>query len=556
MHWAKSCFWAVYLATQLWMIGCTPANVVAKEDTGGDTDTDTDTDTDSDSDTDSDGDSDTDTDTVNDDPPIPETCEEAEVSKTSVGCEFYAVDLDNLTEADSETFAIVISNPQESDDASVVLEHGLSGVIHTVTIPPGGLEVIDVACDSGCLVGPQQIEMQGIAPGAGFRFTSDVPILAYQWNPYGVNMDTTDASLLLPVTCLLGTYIVAAWGEGPGDMWPMLTSQVTVVATEDNTEILFAPSVNVPNLYGVGAIAAGDVSDSYILNAFDVISLTPAMLHQDLTATVIQADKPVAVFGGHSCANVPDSSYTACDHVEEQMPPLAAWGTSTVLARHAQRHGCTTYADDPVVWRIIAGAGNSTVYFDPPAPEPAGSEYHFFQQGEILEFMGSGDYYANALYDDPEDTDEPEAPFFAYQIMTGWSYSVCAGDDLAEGDPMMLQSPPAGQYLDRYVFSTDSVFDFAYDHIIVVRSAGSEVTLDCLGVLSDADFEPVGSSGWEVGRFYIDDPEDTTGCLDGAHDISADAPFGLSVVGTSQTNSYGYLGGIGVRAINPDPVIE
>ena len=114
----------------------------------------------------------------------------------------------------------------------------------------------------------------------------------------------------------------------------------------------------------------------------------------------------------------------------------------------------------------------------------------------------------------------------------------------------------AGQFLDRYVFNTDNVFDFDYDHIIVVRPTGVAVELDCMGVLPDTGFTAVGSSDWEVGRFFIDDPGNTTGCADGAHVLNADDQVGLSVVGTADANSYGYLGGVGVRAINPVPVVE
>ena len=48
----------------------------------------------------------------------------------------------------------------------------------------------------------------------------------------------------------------------------------------------------------------------------------------------------------------------------------------------------------------------------------------------------------------------------------------------------------------------------------------------------------------------------TTGCEDGAHLLYASDVVGLSVVGTADANSYGYLGGVGVRAINPVPIIE
>ncbi|HUU23210.1 MAG TPA: hypothetical protein VM389_11815, partial [Phycisphaerae bacterium] len=473
----------------------------ADGDTDGDSDTDTDTDTDTDadgdSDTDADGDADADADTdgdsdpdcvdldsdwwclpfdcddgdpdispgitevlgndVDDDcdgltdeepstdsegPVIPPTCAAAAATPTSVGCEFFTADLDNWDTCDPQTYAIVVSNPHEDQNAAVTLEHGLQGTIYTVVLAPGELHVIDVACSSGCEVAPQQIERQGIATGGGFRLTADVPILAYQWNPYGLELFSTDASLLIPKTSLDGTYIVAAWGTGPGASWQQLRSQVTVVATADDTHVSFIPSVNVAAMGGVGPFTAGVQTGQYTLNAFDVLAFEAGVLDQDVTGTVVLADKPVSVFGGHSCANVPSGAYAACDHVEEQLLPLAAWGTETVLARHAPRQGCSNQPSDPVVWRIIAGADAMTVTFDPPAPAPAGASYSFSQQGQLLQFIGAGDHYAAGTLNNPPDPLHPEAPFFAYQMMTGTTYGGCAS---SEGDPMMLLSPPAGQ---------------------------------------------------------------------------------------------------------------
>ena len=167
----------------------------------------------------------------------------------------------------------------------------------------------------------------------------------------------------------------------------------------------------------------------------------------------------------------------------------------------------------------------------------------------MLEFMSPGDHFASAILDDPPDPAKPEAPFFAFQIMTGRWY--VGGESYEWGDPMMLLSPPAGQYLDRYVFNTDNQFDFSYDGIIIVRPAGTEVVLDCLGPIDDVEFSQVGSSEWEVARVDIDNPLGVPGCVDGAHRIESEEPFGLSVVGEDFANSYGYLGGVGVRAINP-----
>jgi hypothetical protein len=240
--------------------------------------------------------------------------------------------------------------------------------------------------------------------------------------------------------------------------------------------------------------------------------------------------------------------------VEEQLLPLKAWGSDAVLARYAPRQDVTAAQDQPV-WRLVAGADDMTITFD-PAVEGVGASHQFAKAGDVLEFMSAASHYASAVLDDPPDPLEPEAPFFAYQLMTGrfWVHDAAglpAMQDYEWGDPFMVLAPPAGQYLNRYVFTTDDFFDFEYDRIIVVRKAGYDVTLDCLGVLDAAGFQQVGASEWEVGWFNIDQPGGVEGCADGAHRIESEAVFGLTVVGEDYALSVGYPGGIGVRWINP-----
>jgi hypothetical protein len=156
------------------------------------------------------------------------------------------------------------------------------------------------------------------------------------------------------------------------------------------------------------------------------------------------------------------------------------------------------------------------------------------------------DHYASAHLDaDPLNS----APFQAYQMMTGSQYVFLA--PLAYGDPLMLLSAPAGQYLDRYVFNTDHYYDFLFDHIVVVRPAGALVIVECLGMLPDADFVPLGSTIWEVGRFYLDYLGDVGSCTDGVQVLHANQSVGLAVIGYTHNGSYGYLGGVGVFRINP-----
>jgi hypothetical protein len=402
------------------------------------------------------------------------------------------------------------------------------------------------------------IDETGRRDDSAFRVVSDVPIAAYQWNTYGVDMDSSDVSLLLPVTALAEDYIGATWWSGwetdtdviAPDTNGIDNGEITVVAVSDGTQITFTPSVSIDAAADdcIPSVPAGTESATITMNAFDVVQIAPAVMDADLTGTLVKSNLPIVVFGTHPCANAPSPEWFACDHVEEQLLPLKAWGVDAVLARYAPREGLTADQDEPV-WRVVAGADDMTVEFD-PAVDGVGSSHYFASAGDLLEFMSPIDHFASATLNNPPDPDEPGAPFFAYQIMTGRYWAGGSGT-YQWGDPSMVLSPPAGQYLPRYVFTTDNVFDFAYDHVVIVRKSGYAVTLDCLGALDDAAFTAVGSSEWEVGRFDIDNPAGVDGCEDGPHDIYSDAAFGLMVISEDTAMSVAYPGGIGVSWINP-----
>ncbi|HUT76845.1 MAG TPA: IgGFc-binding protein [Polyangia bacterium] len=522
------------------------ADADTDSDADADTDVDADADADADADTDSDADADTDTDADTEtgwDQAVPVTCEQAAASPVAIGCEFLAADLDNYVTHDPEPFSVLISNPQADQTAAISVAHGLSGVIYTGTLTPGGTLMLDLACTTACLVGPQQIEVQGFAAGAGFRITADVPVVVHQWNSHADPTYSSEASLLLPVEALDGTYVAAAWGTQTAS-FTVAGSQITVVAAEDGTHVTFVPSVDVPAGGGVGPMTAGVESDPVSLDALDVVVIHPSITQADLTGTLVLADKPVVVFGGHTCGNVPGSASGYCDHLEEQLPPLSTWGTAVMLARHAPRPSCNGNPADPPLWRIVAGADGMTVTFEPSAPAPAGDSYSFAQRGDTVEFVSETDHYVVGVLDDPPDPLHPGAPLLAYQLMTGSAYVDCVGQ---QGDPLMALATPTAQYLDRYFFATDPVIDYEWDHVAVVRDAGTQVSIDCLGDVSDG-FSPVGSSGFEVGRFTLDDP--LVECWDGLHEIVADGPIGVTVFGTLPSTSYGFPGGMGLTPIN------
>ncbi|MCS6799842.1 MAG: IgGFc-binding protein [Myxococcota bacterium] len=191
-------------------------------------------------------------------------CAIAFEERSYVGCEFYAVDLDNAAiavgrDASSQQFAVVVSNPgHQPTEVQVEIDEGTFGgetmarVIETVRVPPGDLEVLRLprrevdgsssnavclpddrrcpgrevcVCSRGdreppclCRRSPSSTGMNDgthtALSAAAYRIRSRFPIIAYQFNPLdNVGVFSNDASLLLPTSALGTRYTVVGWPQ-------------------------------------------------------------------------------------------------------------------------------------------------------------------------------------------------------------------------------------------------------------------------------------------------------------------------------------------------------
>lgn len=106
---------------------------------------------------------------------------------------------------------------------------------------------------------------------------------------------------LLDRTAIDRNYVIASQGGGFGD-----GSQVDIHAVTNGTVVTFTPSGGTP------------INET--LNAGETYKYTGGTTN--LTGSLVSASNPVAVFGGHGCANVPTST-TFCDTLLEQMIPTS-----------------------------------------------------------------------------------------------------------------------------------------------------------------------------------------------------------------------------------------
>lgn len=316
-------------------------------------------------------------------------CELARRNKSYIGCEYWAVELENHLLYDNEIdddilppFGIVLANTSDTydaeitvyDDAGVIAEADGERVVgldrpdpeviyetvysEVVDAQGNVLQRIDGPVDR--LVLPRGSLMTLVMPHKripfgqsaigkfGYKVESTQPIVAYQFNPLCCNYNTTnDASLLLPESALTQDYMFLGYAVFAGSTGARLedpwSATLTVVATEPDTQVTInlRPPKGEGRPYSELVYASADAriegpDEQGVIRAtlqpFDVLNLggTGKSPVEDLTGTRISATAPIAVFSGHSCAYVP---YTLgfCDHIESQLFPLETWGRRFVL---------------------------------------------------------------------------------------------------------------------------------------------------------------------------------------------------------------------------------
>lgn len=505
-------------------------------DSGGDTDADGDTDSDADSDADIDGDTDADSDTETDTDTgpsqsvaIPRTCAEAERSTTSVGCLFYAVDLQYGTREENFQFGVAISNVNQEESATVAIYRGNEltagwDLVSEREIGPMALQVFELD--------DLYLESSGMRRKGSYKIVSTVPIIAYQFNPvvFG-GRASSDAALLIPVSSLSLTYDVVGTPVNSTNQG----YHFTVVATSDGTEITVEPS----GLPAAGGPVPGEkIPFTVVLDEGDVVQVSngrPFEEAEPLTGTRITANEghPVVLFSAHQSLAIP-YLVGAADHLEEQLPGMRFWGKQFVASRMPVRGVGAMNETDNVMWQIYAGENDTTVSLS-ASPGVAGLTFEstVLDRGESVELLVSGteqdpgDFYI--------DSDKPIA---VMQYMTG-----CSGPNTGGlGDPAMVYVSPTEQYLSRYVVLVPE--SWGHDVLVVTRTKGAQVLLDGAPV-NDALFVDVADTEFQVGRIAVEDGVHTLESEDGKTGIN------VLVVGYDNADSYAYPGGMGVQAINP-----
>ncbi|KIG15593.1 Dipeptide-binding ABC transporter, periplasmic substrate-binding component [Enhygromyxa salina] len=456
--------------------------------------------------------------------PIPTNCAQALHGTSTVGCRFYAVDLDTHDAAESVQFAVVVSNVQTHTPATVTVERkNMAGVWSSVAGP-----TVVNALDLHSFELPDlHQDKSGKRVGGAYRISADVPIVAYQFNPVdGATSYLSDASMLYPAAAWDHINHVVGWQPNE-DGFGLQGAYATIVAAHDGTQVQVTPSVVT---LGAGGVPAGQAGVPFMisLDEGDIAEVMTQLMGSTLSGTKIISDEdhPVAVFSGHECAFVP-ANLEACDHLESQLAGVRSWGTHFIASRMPVR---VPNLPEAAAWQVYASEGPTTITFTAspgvvglPAPQIV------LQAGQMQPF------YVRGPSGTPGDFEvQSDKPIALVQYMIG-------GDGFGGiGDPAMVQLAPIEQQLQRYVVLVPDTW--INDVAVLTRSAGAPITIDGVPVANNL-FVSVANSGYEVARVPV---SDGVHVLDGG-----DAPFSVLIVGYDEYDSYAYLGGTGTELINP-----
>jgi len=521
-----------------------------------------------------------------------EPCAAAAADRRSDGCEFYMQPPRFTRGLDRGCYAAYIVNGSleplratleldgETLDISKSVydlgEGSLSLSPHSGDIAPGASVVLfisDKAADEpatenyvACPDGVEPATRRDVTPdqtgiGSSLHLVTNLPAHVATIYPFGgAKTYIPSATLVLPVATWGKEHIlINGWDNSP------LTggAAAQIMASENDTEITIVPRADIAPRNGVeGAMAGTPVT--YRLEQGQHLQLVQ---WDELTGSIVTANKPIGMVGGHQCAYIPNGARLACDILGQQIPAFEQWGNEYAAIGYGVR-GNMPY--DRLIYRVVGGRDGTKLSYDPAIPVGAPVELH---AGEAVAFAAGTDEGFVVRSQDSEH------PFYMAAYMgggssttqnweqAGWTQRGDMLDDInpqGEGDPEFVNVIPTGQFLNRYTFVADPTYDET--NLVVIRERArdgtfKDVTLECAGVLGD--FRPIGTEGrYEYTRVPLRHygehglVSDAGVCDSGVHRMHSAGSFTATIWGWDYYASYAYPGGQAQRKLVAVPLAQ
>ena len=333
---------------------------------------------------------------------------------------------------------------------------------------------------------------------------------------------SSDSYFALPIIILNGTYTYYGISAPRNDFGLInYDSSILLVGTENNTTVKLTATQSVSILKGntiVHLIPSEEYSflisqmQSFYISSFE-----------DLSGTKIVTDRPLSVFSGHQCANVP-WNVKSCSHLIEQIPPTASWGSMYYTAPLADKTSFTIKILAANDYTIVDIYCNNTM------------ESYVINEGEFVNKTSQLQEYC-AIYSNKE--------VLVVQFSHGG-----AEDIDRYGDPMMTLIPATNQYLNKFDFSTiRNPLQSGYKHYVNIIVIEQHYQPDMIYLISGGVNRSLVTQQWvpiqvnnsiEAYATQISIPEGGTKLFHS----NAVAQMMIIVYGFSRKDGYGHIGGV------------
>ena len=425
------------------------------------------------------------------------------------------------------------------------------GLLASVVATPGESTYVDIPLGFVVFNSTEDNDMDTRFKGIRIKAEDDRRIVVFGQHE---EVASNDAYLGLPVISRPpGTsyeYIAASIFGDSGTASQVTDSVALIIGTENDTEIILEPSVVIRHPFAPAA--TGGLFTPGVPVQFRTVTIQKFQTFYlqvrggDISGTRIIANKPISVFSGHECANVPLAGVT-CDIVIEQLQPIDTWGTEVVTVPLRTRSGD--------VLKVFASQNSTTinVTYTNISNGMVTSDSFTLGRNGFRELGGTSLIVTGAIGDFA--LIQSNNPIAVFQFSRSWTT-----DNNLISDPFMLSVPSCEQYRDSYAVAT-APFDPSIEGTVTGRVAyvnytniavpaeyfnASLITVNNNSV-DASEFKPIrraDNSIWGYGAQLLLD--------EGAQVISHSDPnaaLSVTLYGFSNQMSWGYIGGTGL-----DPV--
>ena len=372
------------------------------------------------------------------------------------------------------------------------------------------------------------------------------------------DLRTSDGFVALPCEAMRSPfnsrleYFIMSADQIPSQDDPSKNSQILIVPCEDSTEITLQPT-QIVTLLGLRNLPRRPSSiqvfpggkTTFTANSGQTILINHI---DDLSGSIIQASKPISVFSGHECAEIP-LDVTACDYVVEQMPPTMTFGYTFFLVPLAGRLSGDMFR----VGTVDDGTEVTVTCVTSPGDSPTRltlSGGGRINRGEYITFMTPGKESNRQNYKPSYCCLDASEPVIVAQYSTGYSSdaAIPSKENPEIGDPFMTLIPPVTSFLNNYtVLSQTGVagpFPFRYINVMISsyffdnsQQSRDQVKLDGTAVTPMEGWLPFYCSN-NITCGYGAQVEVPSGIINVYHE-QPNVGLGLSYYAYQQQNSYG-----------------